>query len=64
MSELKSCPFCGGKAILQRLGSESYVRCHRCGMRQDLHKSDYLAIVCWNRALYDMDYTEGSCESK
>ena len=58
MAELKPCPFCGGKAILQHTSEGrgySFIRCTRCFtkgqsfcMKFDA-SSDEEAIEAWNR---------------
>ena len=62
MSELKSCPFCGGNA---KLGAEPndyglspllwYVECEKCGVLQYQFISDHDAIEAWNRRVGDAD---------
>lgn len=58
MAELKPCPFCGGKAILNHglSGTQfSYVHCTRCFAKTSdyyistAHSSDRKAIEAWNR---------------
>ena len=56
--ELKPCPFCGGKAILDHDyagNGMSYIRCEKCGL-ESVHfiksfevASDDQAIKYWNR---------------
>lgn len=58
MSELKPCPFCGGKAFVEHdhegIGA-SYVRCAKCGVKSIrfyksfAHASDDKAVEFWNR---------------
>ena len=58
MSELKTCPFCGGDALLSHdnagLGA-SYVRCKKCGLESIRFiksyeiASDDRAVEYWNR---------------
>ena len=50
MTDLKPCPFCGGKAEMYFLGNEKYtVRCKKCPAALVF---DYdtvgLASACWN----------------
>ena len=57
-TELKSCPFCGGKALLSHDHAwieASYVRCEKCGLesirffKSFAHASDDKAVEFWNR---------------
>lgn len=58
LSELKPCPFCGGKAKLRKEGSSYYVSCSKCGARgtrslvKKWHSVVYIAqgnaIEAWN----------------
>ena len=52
-TELKPCPFCGGKAELRRLSVQGrwsrYVRCPQCWASTDLRDDDEAAAACWNR---------------
>lgn len=45
--ELKSCPFCGGKAILREQQGISEVWCEKCGVSSGLRPYDN-AIKRWN----------------
>lgn len=56
--ELKSCPFCGGKAVLLSsvfFSASAEVKCKKCGVRIMVYKGgDYsdvvlLAFQAWNR---------------
>lgn len=55
MSELKKCPFCGGKAIW----TGRYVQCYDCDIRTDEYSTDYnnsayaKATAAWNRRTND-----------
>lgn len=52
LEELKECPFCGGKAILDDCGDHKsyFVRCKKCGINQEhLYHSKVTAIKAWNR---------------
>lgn len=63
MSELKPCPFCGGKAMIEqakvRKGYETYIVC--CGCLVDMptitydtqEEADKKAIKAWNRRVGD-----------
>lgn len=65
MTELKPCPFCGGKAKLDhgRIGitETSYVRCEKCWSKgQSItesvrYSSDAEAIKAWNRRVGEQD---------
>ena len=57
ITELKSCPFCGGEAELQHDhsgGGYSYIRCVKCGVRSIMfmkefdRSSDADAVNYWN----------------
>ena len=62
MSELKPCPFCGGKAFIEHdhegIGA-SYVRCKKCGLESIRFiksfeiASDDRAVEFWNRRADD-----------
>ena len=62
MVELKSCPFCGGKALLNHdyagIGA-SYIQCEKCGvesirfLRSFEIASDEKAVEFWNRRADD-----------
>lgn len=49
--ELKACPFCGGKAIIDDCGDHRYfVRCTKCSINQDkLFAQKCDAAKVWNR---------------
>lgn len=49
MSELKPCPFCGGKAELVTGAPEYWVRCLTCGAGTDTTASSKRATDNWNR---------------
>lgn len=48
--ELKSCPFCGGKAylIVPWVGSLLSIRCEDCGCQTPEHYNKKLLIDKWN----------------
>ena len=48
MSDIKPCPFCGGKAEIRFGGPYSIVRCSGCGVKTDPFISDEDAIDAWN----------------
>lgn len=52
MTELKPCPFCGGKAELVS-SIESWVRCKDCGAMTKMKACDAGAIEEWNRRVND-----------
>ncbi len=47
MSELKLCPFCGGKAK-QYLSVLSWVECEKCGAKTPQYQFDNQSIDAWN----------------
>lgn len=55
LMKLKSCPFCGGEAVLEDLGGcemigRFFVRCSKCKIAQDhLWATKQTAIKQWNR---------------
>lgn len=55
MDELKPCPFCGNKAVLEDLGGYEtcgrfFVRCTKCDIAQDnLWATKKTAIRRWNK---------------
>ena len=65
MVELKPCPFCGGKAVLDHSSgltlslSMSYIRCNKCGAKTRMfaistaESSDRQAAEAWNRRVKD-----------
>lgn len=62
--ELKSCPFCGGKAVLLSsafFSASAEVRCKKCGVRTIVYKggnySDVvlLASQAWNRRVGEQE---------
>ena len=57
-TELKPCPFCGGKATLRTgvlFRTEAFVKCNTCKCRTITYKGGdhedtvYLAVAAWNR---------------
>ncbi len=54
-TDLKSCPFCGGKAVVEECGTHEYfVRCGRCSIAQDkLYAQKCDAKRAWNRRVKD-----------
>lgn len=56
MTELKPCPFCGGKAELFTEEDKYYkhmVACVKCGARTPKEHIDAIAISDWNRRMTD-----------
>ena len=50
MSELKPCPFCGGKAkVIKTYEGMRWVVCDDCLCETDLFNTDVKAINAWNR---------------
>lgn len=52
MEELKSCPFCGGKAKLSKFNDANpdyFVCCEKCGSSTRAHEDSKEAIKVWNR---------------
>lgn len=51
MADLKPCPFCGHKAVVEDCGDNSYfVRCSHCSINQDkLYAQKCDAVKAWNR---------------
>lgn len=48
-NELLPCPFCGGKAEIDRYTIKPYVSCTRCGCSMpDRHQTVEQAIEAWN----------------
>lgn len=60
-TKLKSCPFCGGKAVMERgfISSWSrgyiccWVRCDRCEVGTNTYETEAEAINVWNRRVND-----------
>ena len=48
MTDLKPCPFCGGKAI-ERYGPESWIECTECHACSAMHTNIEISIIEWNR---------------
>lgn len=49
-TELKPCPFCGGKACICGLGKyQKEVYCENCGTVSDIYGTSQKAIEAWNR---------------
>ena len=59
MSEqkLKPCPFCGGEAMVVKMGYPHFVYCTSCGAK--VHKWDIeRSVDAWNRRSIDADIVE------
>ena len=57
-TELKPCPFCGGKARLHEIASTyhvlwRYVMCDNCLTSNDNYSTEEEAIAAWNRRVPD-----------
>lgn len=49
--ELKNCPFCGGRAILESWGEKGILntmKCHKCGISTPFYSSKEALIAFWN----------------
>lgn len=61
MSELKRCPFCGGKARLMTYDTygSHYVKCDNvsCGIVTWIHTTEEEAVEAWNKMATDELYT-------
>ena len=53
LPELKSCPFCGGKANAFICGSIFGVECESCGTSSDGFDTKQEAVEAWNRRADD-----------
>ncbi len=53
MSELKPCPFCGGKAkiILLKGINAKYIQCENCRISTEVSSEDKTLIELWNRSI-------------
>jgi len=59
-SELKSCPFCGGEAVMLEIGFYWWVRCRSCEAESKLSNTEGEAITAWNRRVGDSNDEVGS----
>ena len=59
MSELKPCPFCGGKArFINKYKGMRWVVCDYCLCETDLFSTDEKAVEAWNRRVHNSnDFT-------
>ena len=68
MSELKRCPFCGGKARLMTYDTygSHYVQCDNvsCGIVTWIHTTEEEAVEAWNKMVTDEEYVERMYERK
>ena len=48
MTELKSCPFCGGVAKIGKGEIEFWTYCPHCGAQTELYETEQEAIKAWN----------------
>lgn len=59
--KLKPCPFCGGEAVLEDLGSYGvvgryYIHCSKCEIAQDnLWATKQTAIKRWNKRVKEVE---------
>ncbi len=57
MTDLKPCPFCGGKAVVEPEGfivCGYWVKCSKCGIEQNTpYEMADEAIAAWNRRVCD-----------
>lgn len=53
MSELKPCPFCGGKAeIITLMGvNAKYIQCENCRISTEVSGEEKILIELWNRRI-------------
>lgn len=70
MTELKPCPFCGGKAdwfVLEKMNNEKlyYVECSYCFARTGYYFTEYESIKEWNKRTPDWISVNGRvpCET-
>ena len=58
MTNLKTCPFCGGRALVHKTTSTSdypgiFVMCTKCLTSSDNYPNDEAAVEHWNRRVND-----------
>lgn len=58
MTDLKTCPFCGGKAKLEEytlIGNDYryFIFCTECANRTQIQYNKMDTIACWNKRIYD-----------
>lgn len=49
MSELKPCPFCGGKAQINYAGADMLILCSKCLVRTESYHTKAETVEAWNR---------------
>nr|DAQ39758.1 MAG TPA: restriction alleviation protein [Caudoviricetes sp.] len=53
MNDLKPCPFCGGKAILETVdgnsSEECYIYCPECDFESGVYSQPKFIVEKWNR---------------
>lgn len=65
--ELKPCPFCGGKAVIQNMGYPHYIYCSSCGAKVHGHvigarEGKKASIEAWNRRAGEKEPEEAAEE--
>ena len=63
MTDIKPCPNCGGKAILNDLGFVCYVECTNCHRRTKSYVFPKEAIASWNEEATPLTDGSGDHES-
>ena len=48
MTELKPCPFCGGKAVILEHNRIYRIQCEKCWIRTANNHSEICAVLEWN----------------
>ena len=53
MSEVKKCPFCGGKSRVHQYLGKWYARCNKCKSYSAPYDTEEQAREAWNRRVKD-----------